>query len=129
MAKAPHQDSTSVTNPWDGFTAWTGPMMAAVGQAVQNCADACAEWQQEIARFSGARFDEDRRAQAALTSCRNFGDIMKIQQDWGAKAARDYFDETTRLVQVATKFAQAGMAPFHAAEKSVTEHGLQRAAE
>lgn len=107
-------DNDSASRPsWDALTTWNGKMAAALGQAGAAYTKACLEWQQEVARFVGARLDQDRLAQESLTNCRDLGDLAKAQQDWATKATKDYLDEAARLTELASQFARAAMAPVY----------------
>ncbi len=95
-------DNSTALAPW--FS------MAAFSQAGTACTKGCIEWQQEFARFVGARLEEDRRAQQSLRECRSFEDVAKVQQSWMQAAAKAYTDEAGNLTQIASRWAQ-GMAP------------------
>lgn len=85
-------------------------MMSAT-DALQTCAEACAEWQQEIARFVDVRLAENRRAWQALMSARNLAGVVKVQQEWSLQAAADYTSEATRLTQLLTTLSLTGTTP------------------
>lgn len=105
-----HTVDPAASEPWMSMTAWNGPMMAAFSRAGTAYAKGCIEWQQEVARFIGARLEEDRRAQQSLCECRSFDDMAKIQQSWIQTAAKAYAAEAENLTQIASRWAQ-GAAP------------------
>ena len=96
--------------PWDAMTGWNSAMMSAADCA-QGCASACAGWQHETARFLDVRLAENRRAWAALLSSRDLADVMKVQQEWGLRAATDYTREATRVARLVTTLSLTGTTP------------------
>lgn len=84
----------------DGLSAWNSPTVTALGQASESWVKAYADWQQEVARFIGARLTENQRTQEAFASCKNFADALKVQQEWAFNAAKEYTEEAARLAQV-----------------------------
>lgn len=108
------RDSSS--SPMSGeLTTWNGKFATTLGRMGTAYTKACLEWQQEVARFVGARVDQDRQACESLTGCRDLGDLAKAQQDWAMRATKDYLDEAARLTEIASQFAQTAMAPLHEA--------------
>lgn len=99
---APHDDARTPA-ACDAPSAWNNPFTAAFGKAGEAYFKACIDWQQEMARFVGVRFAEDRRTQETLAACSNFGDAFKAQQEWALTAAKTYAEEATRLAQIATR--------------------------
>jgi hypothetical protein len=85
-------------------------MMSAV-DCIQGCASACAGWQQETARFVDVRLAENQRAWAALLSSRDLAGVLKVQQEWGLKAATDYTQEATRVARLVTTLSLTGTTP------------------
>jgi hypothetical protein len=115
MTKRTGLSDSSSSPPWDEFTTWNGKFATALGCMGTAYTKACLEWQQEVARFVGARVDQDRQAWESLTGCRNPGDLAKAQQDWTMRATKDYLDEAARLTEIASQFAQIAMVPLHEA--------------
>ena len=83
----------------------------AVDDGLRACVDAWATWQQEVARFFDARWDENRRAWTEILSARDLDKIMKIQEAWRARAAADYTDEAARLLKLVTCVSLTGTTP------------------
>lgn len=108
--------SSHAEAPWLALTAWNGPAMATLGQAGEAYVKGCIEWQQEIARFIGARLEEDRRTQQSLSECRSLSDMAKVQQSWASAAAKAYAEEAGNLTQIVSRCAQQGIAPLFSAE-------------
>jgi hypothetical protein len=89
---------------------WTAAVTLAT-DCLQSCADACAAWQQEIARFVDLRLAEDRRSWQALMAASDMADVMKVQHDWGVQAAKDYAREAATLGRLATTLSLTGATP------------------
>lgn len=90
------------------------PMTAAtIGatDALQTCTQACAEWQQEIARFIELRLAENHHALEALMAARDVAGLLKVQQQWGMQMAADYMDEAGRLTRLFTTLSLTGTTP------------------
>lgn len=100
-----HNIDSSARAPWEGLTTWNGTFATALGRAGAVYTKAWLEWQQELVRFAGTRLEDDRLVQESLSECRDLGAMTKAQQDWALKAASDYFEEATRLAQIASRFA------------------------
>lgn len=100
MADATRAD----VNPW-------GWALMAAGDGLQACADACAEWQQEVARFADARLAENRKSWAAALETHDLAGLMQVQGEWGLKAATDYGNETMRLARIAMALSLTGTTP------------------
>jgi len=88
----------------------TMTMMSAT-DALQTCTEACAGWQQEIAHFVDLRLAENRRSWEALMSARDVAGMMRVQQEWGLRAATDYTREATRLAKFLTTVSLTGTTP------------------
>ena len=81
--------------PW--MTVFSGAASDSLTRAGEACNKACLDWQQEMARFATARWESDGQFGQKLLSCQNWADVAKVQQEWAAALARDYFNEATRL--------------------------------
>lgn len=89
--------------PW--MTSPSGLGMEAFARAGEACNKACLAWQEELVRFTTARAQSDSELGQKLVACRNWADAAKLQQEWAASMAQDYFDEANRLAQLASKFS------------------------
>jgi hypothetical protein len=85
--------------------------MLSANDALQACAEACAEWQREIARFVDLRLAANRRSWEALTTARDVPDVLKGQQEWSLQAATDYTQEAARLTRLVTALSLTGTTP------------------
>jgi hypothetical protein len=106
-----HGDGPDPAEAWQALMTGSEPMMAAFGRVGETCAKACLEWQQEVARFIGARMKADADTQRSLAKCQTWADILKVQQEWSAAAAQAYADEATRLTEIAYRYTQVGLTP------------------
>ena len=107
------------------LTAWNGTFVTVLGHMGTAYTRVCLEWQQEVARFVGARVDQDRQVWESLTDCRDLVDLAKAQQDWTISATKDYFDEAARLTEIASRFGRMTMAPLHE-EREPAPRGSRR---
>ena len=119
MTNTALRDNPLFADPWSGLAGLNSATMSVVGDCVQACAEACVEWQEEVARFSQERLTENQRTWAALLSSHDLASIAKIQQDWGVQAATDYTREATRLAQLATSLSLTGTTPSVQATASI----------
>jgi hypothetical protein len=111
MTKAALPDNPLLANPWSGLTGWNSATLTVVGDCMQACAEACAGWQQEVARFSQERLTENQRTWAAFLSSRDLASLAKVQQEWSRQVATDYTREATRLARLATSLSLTGTTP------------------
>jgi hypothetical protein len=86
-------------------------MMMQAADGCQACFEACAGWQQEMARFVDLRLAENRRTWEALMASRDLMNALKVQQEWGLQAATDYTQEATRLARLVTSLSLTGTTP------------------
>lgn len=118
-------DLSRQSDPFQGLSMLSNPMLAAWSEAGSSYLKVCAAWQQEMSRFIGARVEADVSAQKSLAACRNLADAAKLQQDWAATTVNDYFNEVGRLVEIASRCAPGSQA-VETATAAVKE-GLPRA--
>jgi hypothetical protein len=103
-------DMSRTSDPFQGMSMLSNPMMAAWGEAGVSYLKTCAAWQQEMSRFLGARVEADVTVQKSLASCRSLADAAKLQQEWAATTVNDYFNEIGRLVEIASNCVPGGQA-------------------
>lgn len=85
--------------------------MMSASDFLQACTDACAGWQQEIARFADLRLVENRRSWEALMAARDVAGVAKVQQEWSLKMAADYTQEAARFSHLLSTLSLTGSAP------------------
>lgn len=118
--------------PGQSFTAGTSlPCMApfessafaALTRAGENCGKACRAWQQEVLRFTSARFKKDVELGRQLLACGNWSEASKLQQEWVASTAQDYIDEASALARLASEAGvEFGPAPSGEARPMPRHH-------
>jgi hypothetical protein len=121
---APPQ-TAPLSAPWEVLIAANNPMAAAFSQAGEACFRACVDWQQEVARFVGARLAADKRAQESLAVCSTFTDVLKVQQEWASAAVKEYTEEATRLAEIASRSFQGGTVTTAQAPQSGHAHAAE----
>lgn len=97
--------------PSPPFMPWNGSAMETFGRFNEAVAKASLEWQKEVGRFVAARVGKDIEAQRTLTKCRDWAEIVKVQQAWATAAAQAYADETGRMTDIALQCARSVMTP------------------
>ncbi len=93
---------------------WNAAMLSAVDDGLRAGMEVWIACQQEAARFSSARWEEDRHACNAVLSALSAHDVMaiaKVQEAWRAKTAADYVDEACRLQRLLTCVPPTGVTP------------------
>lgn len=101
-AQLSQASTTSMPFPW--MTPPSGFGLDAFTRIGEACNKACLAWQEEVVRFMNARAQSDTQVGQKLVACKNWGDAVKLQQDWAASMAQDYFDEANRLFGLASTF-------------------------
>ena len=92
------------------ITGW-GSVLISATDAMQACNEACAGWQQELARFADLRLAHNGRSWEALMATRDIPGFVKVQQEWGLQAATDYAREAARLTRLLTSLSLTGTTP------------------
>jgi hypothetical protein len=110
MSEATSPTITGFSDAQSGPTGWAWAIMSSV-DGFRAYFEACASWQQEMARFIELRVMGNRRTLRALMSSRDIAGAMKAQQDWGLQAATDYTTEATRLARLLTSLSLTGTTP------------------
>lgn len=109
-------DKLRAAEGFPGAALWPNPLTA-WSEAGGACLKACAAWQQELQRFFGARVEADLAVQKSLAECRSLGDAAKLQQEWAATAVNDYVNETGRLMEIVSRYAQPALNPAEPASR------------
>ena len=102
--------STAAASNLVSVPGWNTILMSTL-DGLQACAEGCLGWQQEIARFTEHRWDENRRCWQALAGARDVADVAKIQHEWHLQMVNDYSDETARLGRLLTTLSLTGTTP------------------
>ena len=83
--------------PFDGVT--SGPLKG-VQSAFENVAHT---FQEESLHFVDQRLQHNRDAIEHCRECKDYSDVLAIQQQWFADLTRDYYDETLRIGEAIRK--------------------------
>lgn len=106
---------------------FSGPMVDAVVRTTESYGKACLAWHEEVMRFTAERLQRDSELGQALAGTRSWADAAKLHQEWAASALRDYTNETTRLLEIASdvgsKMTQASAATATEAGQAAMEAG------
>jgi hypothetical protein len=89
-------------------------------------------WQEEMVRFTAARMRRDAELGQALVSARNWADAVKLQQEWASSVIRDYTQEATRLLDIASNIGteiRQGAEEIGEAGANAARNATQAAAE
>lgn len=89
--------------PLSWMTGFNRPAMETFARGSDVFARAAQEWQQEIARFTTARFQRDSELGQKLLECHDWSEAMRLQQEWLSSMGQDYLDEGNRLLQMVQK--------------------------
>jgi Phasin protein len=85
--------------PADVAQWWNPPMM----NVALRAGETCAEWNGEVLRFASDRLRQDSEFGVALAKCRDWTEAAELQRDWATKTTQDYFEESRRLLRLATR--------------------------
>ena len=98
----PKHEFPSFTPFVPAVSPFRNPLFDIFAAAGENYAKACQAWQQEIVRFTVARFQNDSKFTQRLSACQNWADAAQVQQEWAATMAQDFMEEGNRLTQLAS---------------------------
>lgn len=123
MAKQAQPDGGPSLFPWMG--ALEGSAMENLTRAGEAYTKACVAWQQELARFTTARLQQDGELGRRLLTSGNWWDAIRLQQEWASAVSRDYFEEANRLMHLAqqagAELAQPVSSETHATARRAAE--------
>jgi Phasin protein len=78
---------------------WSPPI---IGVALK-AGETCAVWNGEVLRFASDRLRQGSELGFALAKCRSWTEAAELQRDWTTKTTQDYFEESRRLLRLATR--------------------------
>ncbi|GEM_PF-7054801 len=82
---------------------------------------------QELSNFISGRMKKDVEAVKAISGCRSLSDVCRAQADFLGEAARDYADQTSRMLNMGAN-AAAETVDAVASMEPVSELGMTGAA-
>lgn len=103
----------SVPNPWTMMANCNGPAMAAYLEASRAFTNGLMTLNNEILSFATKRWGHDKDLSQTLTGCDNWAKASAVQQDWTQQAMKDYVDEASRLMDMASKMTQEAWHPLY----------------
>ena len=98
--ESPRSRDTHNVNPLRGDAA--SEAARSLAQAPETLLAAAAEGQREFLSFMAMRLEKDRNAIREVTSCQNWADVVHLQFDWMQEMLRDYGEQTSRMLALAT---------------------------
>ncbi|WP_119303629.1 phasin family protein [Dongia deserti] len=87
--------------PLEATQWWNPPMMNVAFRAGERCA----ALNGEVLRFASDRLRRDSEFGFALAKCRSWTEAAELQRDWATKTTEDYFEESRRLLKLATQWS------------------------
>lgn len=89
-----------------------GAFGEAMAQYGETCAESLTALQKEIAGFTEDRLASNRALAEQLSRCRDWNDLVRLQQDWARDTSEAYLKESTRVVQLFTELSRAWLGPM-----------------
>lgn len=120
--KSPRASKTDPNEQLASMTAFNGAAMEVFTQACQAYATGLATLNGELMSFVNTRLKHDADLGQALAKCSNWADAANLQQIWMQKASEAYIEESSKLMEAASKVAKESWEPVSAkAEQAVEE--------
>lgn len=89
-----------------------GEFGEAMARSTQACLDGMTQFNGEIVEFVNDRLRRDADFGQSLARCGNWAEAASLQQDWARRTMQDYFSETAKLWQLASKATLVSMDPM-----------------
>jgi len=99
----------------------------AVARSSEAYRKACLAWQEEVVRFANDRLKQDSQLRQAMFESGNWADLVKAQQQWALTTVQDYLNESSRLMQMASRIVHDGMEPLREASAASAERATAAA--
>ncbi len=116
---APSKRTQTHSSPKNGHT--NGEVADTIRDTVEASFKAAIALQEEVMSFATHRIQENASTSEALLKCRSWEDALKLQQDWARAAAEEYFQESTKFIELTRQAMQIGFAPLMKAAEKVQE--------
>jgi len=102
-----------------------GALTEAMMTSTRVCLDGMTRFNGEVIGFVNDRLRRDADFGQSLARCSNWTEAASLQQDWARKTMQDYFSESSKLMQLASKATLESMDPvFRTAARGMS--GLMR---
>lgn len=80
-----------------------------------------AAMQREILEFGNSRLRQDLETQGALSQCKDFDDLFRLQVEFAQKAMQQYSEEAAKLLDLSTKVGQDCWVPLESATRTTVD--------
>jgi len=101
---AQHGQKVTAADTPSGTIAWLDPArFESWTRATETCTRAYQAWHEEVLRFTSGRLERDGEFGRKLAACQDWKEAATLQQEWAAIMAQDYFEESQRLLRMASK--------------------------
>lgn len=116
MAKETHKHETPMdmepVEQLERLGAIGGELGEAMMRSTRACFDGMSQFNGEIVEFVNDRLRRDADFGQSLARCGNWAEAASLQQDWARRTMQDYFSESARLWQLASKATLVSMDPM-----------------
>lgn len=112
IPRSPAQAGGGMTQNYASFLTMNSAMMEAFAEASQAYMQRMAALNEELMGFASDRMQRNSKASESLMKCKDWNDAVKVQQEWLKGVSEQYLSEFTKLVEMSTKAALAGLNPL-----------------
>ncbi|MDH3469555.1 MAG: phasin family protein [Gammaproteobacteria bacterium] len=107
------QTEPSELNPWAMMANYNGTAMAAYLEASRAFTNGLTALNSEVMSFATKRWGYDMNLSQSLTGCDNWAKASALQQNWAQQAMKDYAEEASRLMDMASAMTQDAWHPLY----------------
>lgn len=113
MTKDTHRHATApAAETAEQLSAAGGAFTEAMMKSTSACLDAVTRLNGEVFGFVNDRLRRDIDFGQSLARCGNWTEAASLQQEWARRTMQDYFAESTKLMQMASKATLESMDPM-----------------
>lgn len=109
----------------NGATEWNTQLTAQWSEMLERSGQACSKiltaWRDEMVGFTEKRLQADLELMRDIHGCRNWTDMLDLQQGWLKSTIEHYVDENTRLMDLCREAAEVEVVKAAAEPKVVTK--------
>ena len=105
------------------LAAMNGAAMGAFAEAYQAYVKGVTLINGELTAFMNTRLRHDANLGQALAACKDWNEVVTLQQGWYQEAATEYQAETARLMEMTTKMARESWTPVTQQVNAAMETG------
>ncbi len=107
------QSGSDPNEALDQLTALNGAALEAMQRCGRSGIEQMTRLGDELTEFVGKRVRHDAEFGQALANCRNWADVVELQQGWFTTMASEYSKESRRLMEMTSKMWAEGLQPFY----------------